>query len=283
MRTFAEREFGSPRRIYYLVEEDFVLREAAPTMTNGMKIAGAVTTLLLLLFGIRIYFAYRAHQGESDATTTAKAIAARPTLSDDDAVYLRKQRPDSLKDERELIGKTIWVSAGGQLDYFKDSGKHVDYAKPIDTLRGATPLVIKDVFEQVAPKGSRATFRIPAGQKHVLLAFTMPNSQDPKQLYATPVGYFDQGQYTFFSDEIFFYDDPHVLYKHWGPETWAHIDKHEAVLGMSENQVMMALGQVSKPSSDTMGDRSVEFDNDGHPIDVDFEHNKAVKITPEKQ
>jgi hypothetical protein len=123
-------------------------------------------------------------------------------------------------------------------------------------------------------------FRIAPGQRQVLLAFTMPNSSDPKQLYAVPVGNFDEGVYNFFTDEIFFYDDPHVLYKHWGPEMWAHIDKHEAVLGMSENQAMMALGQTITPHGDNVGDRSVTFDNNGHPVTIDFEHNQAVKITP---
>lgn len=250
-------------------------------MTSGLKIGLSVTGLALAILGTRIFFAYRAHEGDNGTVNTP--VAAEYKLTDDDAVFPRKLRPDSLKDERDLIGKTIWVSAGGQLDYFKDTGRHVDYAKPVDTLWAATPLDVKDVFEQVPPKSGKATFRIPAGQKHVLLAFTMPNSPDPKQLYATPVGYFDAGQYTFYTDEIMFYDDPHQLYKHWGPEVWSHVDKHEPTLGMSENQVMMAVGQVSKPSSDSTGNRTVEFDNNGHPINIVFEHNKAVKITPEKQ
>ena len=110
--------------------------------------------------------------------------------------FLRKERPDSLKDERELIGKTIWVSAGGQMDHYKDTGKHVDYAKPAGVLLGAEPLVIKDVFEEKAPANSRATFRIAPGQRQVLLAFTMPKSSDPNALYAVPVGNFDEGSTT---------------------------------------------------------------------------------------
>jgi hypothetical protein len=253
----------------------------ATTMDAGKKLALGGTALLIGLLGVRVYFAYRAHTDQSGPAQTQSID--EPALSDDDAVYPRKMRPDSLKDERELIGKTIWISAGGQLDYYKDSGKHVDYAKPVDTLHGAEPLEIKDVFEQVPPKAGRSTFRIPAGEKHVLLAFTLPNAADPKQLYATPVGYYEGGQYTLFSDEIFFYDDPHVLYKHWGPEVWSHVDKHEATLGMSENQVMMAIGQVSKPGGGEVGNRTVEYDNDGHPLEIEFEKGKAVKITPEKQ
>jgi len=209
----------------------------------------------------------------------ATETSARPKLSDDDTVFLRKQHPDSLKDERDLIGKTIWVSAGGQMDYYHYTSHHADYAHPVATLAGAEPLVVKDVFEQVPPKG-RAVSRIAAGERHVLLAFTMPKSSDPNALYAVPIGNYDNAAYTFLTDEIFFYDDPHVLYKHWGPDMWAHIDKHEAVVGMSENQAMMSLGQVINPSSDSTGNRSVTYDNNGHPIKIDFVDNKAVKVTP---
>jgi hypothetical protein len=249
-------------------------------MTKGLKIALAVLAAFVVAIGIEALWIHHRNTAAENSDAPRKDAYVKPTLSDDDAVYPRKLRPDSLKDERDLIGKTIWVSAGGQMDYYKDTGKHVDYAKPVGVLRGAEPLIIRDVFEEKAPANSRAVFRIAPGQRQVLLAFTMPNSADAKQIYAVPVGNFDEGVYNFFTDEIFFYDDPHVLYKHWGTEVWAHVDKHEPALGMSENQAMMALGQVLTPHGDNVGDRSVTFDNNGKPVTIDFEHNKAVKITP---
>jgi hypothetical protein len=249
-------------------------------MTNGMKVAlGFTAVLALAVGGELLWIRHRNYVDQHMAVASAHPYEVSRTLTEDDNVFLRKERPDSLADERTLIGKTIWVSAGGQMDYYKDTGKHVDYAKPVGTLLGAEPLIVKDVFEQVPPKTGRAVARIAAGQRHVLLAFTMPNSANPNQLYATPVGNYDGGMYNFLTDEIFFYDDPHVLYKHWGPEMWAHIDKHEPVLGMSENQAMMALGQVIDPHGETIGDRSVTYDNNGHPVTIDFVSNKAVKIT----
>lgn len=249
-------------------------------MTKGLKIAFAATGALVVAIGVEALWVHHRNTVAENTQVARKEQFVKPTMSEDDAVFLRKERPDSLKDERELIGKTIWVSAGGQMDYYKDTGKHVDYAKPVGVLLGAEPLVIKDVFEEKAPANSHAAFRIAPGERQVLLAFTMPKSSDTKQLYAVPVGNFDGGNYNFFTDEIFFYDDPHVLYKHWGPEMWAHIDKHEAVPGMSENQAMMSLGQVITPHGDNVGDRSVTFDNNGHPVTIDFQNNKAVKITP---
>jgi len=244
-------------------------------MENGKKIALAVSVAFVIAIGVRVGLIYKANHEDVPVTTTS----TKPKLSDDDMVFLRKQHPDSLKDERDLIGKTIWVSAGGQMDYYHYTSHHADYAHPVATLAGAEPLVIKDVFEQVPPKG-RAVSRISAGERHVLLAFTMPKSSDPNVLYAVPVGNYDNGSYTFLTDEIFFYDDPHVLYKHWGPEMWAHIDKHEAVVGMSENQAMMSLGQVITPSSDSIGNRTVRYDNNGHPIKIEFIDNKATSVTP---
>ncbi len=249
-------------------------------MTKGLKVGLAATAAFVVAVGAEMLWIHHRNVADQNAPAVRKNAYEETPLTQDQAVFLRKERPDSLKDERMLIGKTIWVSAGGQMDYYKDTAKHVDYAKPVGVLLGAEPLEIRDVFEEKAPANTRAVFRIAPGQRQVLLAFTMPKSDDPKQLYAVPVGNFDEGVYNFFTDEIFFYDDPHVLYKHWGAEMWAHVDKHEPVLGMSENQAMMALGQTITPHGDNVGDRTVTFDNDGHPVTIDFEHNKAVKITP---
>lgn len=248
-------------------------------MENGKKLAFGVTAVFILAIAVRVGLIYKANHEEAAPATNAWV---KPKLSDDDSVFLRKQRPDSLKDERGIIGKTIWVSAGGQMDFYHYANHHADYAHPVGTLSGAEPLVVKDVFEQVPPKSGRPVARIAAGQRHVLLAFTMPKSADPKAEYAVPVGHFYEGNYEFLSDEIFFYDDPHVLYKHWSADTWAHVDKHEVVPGMSENQAMMALGQVIVPSSDKMGDRTVTYNNNDHPIKIVFEKNKAISVTPEK-
>jgi hypothetical protein len=249
-------------------------------MSKNAKIFLAGTIVLLLAVGIRVGLIYKANHEDGPVKQAVEA----PAMTDDEAVMynLRKLRPDSLKDVRELIGKPLWVSAGGQMDYYQDAGNHVDYARPVGILQGATPMLVKGVFEQAAPKTGRAVFRIKPGQRHVLIAFTMPKSDTPTALYATPVGYFDSGQYTIYNDTLFFYDDPHELYKHWGTEMWSHIDKHEAAVGMNETQAMMALGQVIDPHGDEPGNRTVYFDNNTHPVSIEFRNGKAVRITPDK-
>lgn len=247
-------------------------------MTTGQKAAIGFTVLGILAIGVRVGLIYKANH---EPVAVPKDPYADRKVDPDDLVFLKKERPDSLKDEKALIGRTLWVSAGGQMDYYVDKGNHVDYAHPVGVLLGAQQLLVKGAFEEKAPSSGPAVARIPAGEKHVLLAFTMPGSSDPNALYASPVGNYDNGNYSLLNDQIFFYEDPHVLYKHWGPEMWSHIDKHEAVLGMNENQAMMSLGEVIKPDSDNTGDRDVTYDNNGKPLMIQFVKNKAVKITPE--
>jgi hypothetical protein len=235
-------------------------------MNNAVKAAIGGTVVLVLAVGGELLWL----RHERSAPVAVKA-PEREVIADDDLVFLKKKRPDSLKNVKELKGATVWVSAGGQLEYYPFVGHTAQYGKSAGTLLGAEPLIVKDAVEQVAPKA--ATFRIPGGDKQVLLVFTKPN--DTKE-YAVPVGYRQAGQYTFYTDEIFFYDDPHELYKHWGPEIWKAVDAHEVILGMNERQVELALGQVSKSTSKDYGNRMVVFANLGKPMAVTFVKNKVT-------
>jgi hypothetical protein len=239
-------------------------------MQSGAKAAIAGTIILLVAVGARIGMIYH----ERHAPTKLPAAAADQKLSDDDLVFLKKKRPDSMADIKTLYGTTVWVSAGGQIDYYALTGHHVEYGKSAGTLLGAQAMLIKDAVEQVAPKS--ATFRIPGGDRQVSLVFTLPQSSDPAKEYAVPVGYRQDGVYTFYTDEIFFYDDPHELYKHWGPEIWKAVDSHQVILGMNERQVELALGQVSSSVSQDYGNRVVIFSNMGHPMAVTFVNNKVT-------
>jgi len=245
-------------------------------MQSGAKAAIAGTIILLAAVGARIGMIYH----ERNAPTKLPAAAATEKLSDDDLVFLKKKRPDSMADIKTLYGTTVWVSAGGQLDYYPYASHRVDYGKSAGTLLGAQALLIKDAVEQVAPKS--ATFRIPGGDRQVSLVFTLPQSSDPAKEYATPVGYRQDGTYTFYTDEIFFYDDPHELYKHWGPEIWKAVDSHQVILGMNERQVELSLGQVSKSLSQDYGNRMVVFANLGHPMAVTFVNNKVTAFRPDQ-
>ena len=243
-------------------------------MTGGQKVAIAGVVAVLLAFGGET--AYLHHRDRVDAEDKP---AGKPAykMDPDDEVFLKQEHPMSLKDEKDLKGRTLWISAGGQMDYYPYNGHTVDYAHTQGVLLGAEPVVIETAVEQAAPKA--AAFRIPQGDKQVLLVFEKPG--DPKQ-YAVPVGFKQGSDYTFSTDQIFFYQDPHQLFSYWGPQVWAAIDRHQAIVGMNERQVQTALGQVSDPHGDTIGDRTVEYDNQGHPKVVVFRGGKAVSIVDGK-
>ena len=244
-------------------------------MTPGKRMAIGITLAMLLALAIRIAMIH--HERNAPGPEAPAATAA---VDPDELVFLKQQRPSSLADVKQLIGTTVWVSAGGQLDYYPCVGHRADYAHSAGTLLGAEPLAIKDAFEQVAPKS--ATFRIRGGDKQVLLAFTMPKSADPTKLYAVPVGFKEAGDYTFANDEIFFYDDPHQLFNHWGPKVWQAIDAHQVILGMNERQVELSLGQVSRSLSKEYGNRLVVFDNLGKPMAVTFVGNHVTAFRPDQ-
>jgi hypothetical protein len=244
-------------------------------MKSGVKAAIGATAVLILAVGGQLLYLHH----ERNAPVAVKA-PEREVIADDELVFLKKKRPDTLKDIKELDGSKLWVSAGGQMEFYPYVGHAVQYGKSAGTLLGAEPIVVKDAVEQVAPKA--ATFRIPGGDKQVLLVFTRPGSPDATKEYAVPVGYRQAGQYTFFTDEIFFYDDPHELYKHWGPEIWKAVDSHEVILGMNERQVELSLGQVSQSTSKDYGNRMVVFANMGKPMAVTFVKNKVTAFRPDQ-
>jgi hypothetical protein len=219
------------------------------------------------------------HHERNSAWTPAKPTL-QGTTDPDDLVFLKRQRPSSLADVKQLTGTTLWVSAGGQMDYYPYAAHHADYSKTSGTLLGAEPIFIKDAFEQITPKS--VTLRIPHGDKQVLLSFTMPKSADPTKEYAVPVGYKKGGDYTFITDDIFFYSDPHELYKHWSPQVWQAVDSHQVILGMNERQVQLSLGQIFKSGSEGYGDRVSIFYNLGKPIDVTFVKNHVAAFRPDQ-
>jgi hypothetical protein len=244
-------------------------------MKAVQKAAIGGTVVLLLAVGGEVAWLHH------ERNAPGPQVATQETPVDpDDLVFLKKERPSSMADVKELDGKTIWVSAGGQMDYYPYAARRANYAKSVGTLLGAEPLAVKDAFEQVAPKP--ATVRIPGGDKQVLLVFTMPKSADAKAEYAVPVGYQQGADFEFYTDEIFFYDDPHELYKHWGPQIWQAVDAHQVILGMNERQVELSLGQVSKSTSTDYGNRMVVFSNLGKPMAVTFVKNQVTAFRPDQ-
>ncbi|HEX5435240.1 MAG TPA: hypothetical protein VFY05_13465 [Candidatus Angelobacter sp.] len=52
---------------------------------------------------------------------------------------------------------------------------------------------------------------------------------------------------------------------------------------MNELQAGFALGTSANVSSGDYGNRSIEYTNNGNPVKVTFENNRATSVEPEKK
>ncbi len=107
-----------------------------------------------------------------------------------------------------------------------------------------------------------------------------PSSRCPAatSLYATAIGAIDASQEEYFSDILFFYDDPHTIYDNWPKNVWAAIDAHQVLPGMSELQTRMSIGQKTHSDGSSEGNRTVTYDQAGKTWTVTFVDNKATTI-----
>jgi hypothetical protein len=233
------------------------------------KIIGLITLGVLLIAGVRVYFIWR----ERTAPMAQQAVPAERKVTADDLVQPRKLYIDDLKSAKALTSKSVWIQAGYQLDYYPYAGHHIDFAHLAGLLPSAQQLDVQDVIEAKAPKTEKS--RIPAGDQQVFLIFKEPG--DTKE-YATPIGYAQGSDSKYYCDDVFFYDDPHQMYKHWPPDFWQAIDHHQAKPGMSELQVMMALGNVQQSDSSDYGNRTVHYDVGGKSFTVSFDKDKATTV-----
>jgi hypothetical protein len=230
--------------------------------------------LLVLLFVRLVFIFYQRHEAQ-------KPVEKKITYSSnmDDYVIPPKIHPYDLKSaEKELVGKTIWVRAGNSVHYYPYSS--ASHAADLKHEKGLLPplakLQVKQVFLQRTHAGNLAEGQVAVVQKQILAAFQMANEPDT---YAVPIGAATGDDFNFTANDLFFFTDPHELYKHWPPETWQAIDNHEVKPGMNEIQVSMALG-TSATGSGEYGNRTLEFTNNDHPVTVTFEKNRAVSVTP---
>jgi hypothetical protein len=74
-------------------------------MQNGVKAAIGATVVLVLAVGVRVGLIYR----ERNAPGVEVKAPEREKIADDDLVFLKKKRPSSMADMKDLVGTTVWV------------------------------------------------------------------------------------------------------------------------------------------------------------------------------
>ncbi len=198
---------------------------------------------------------------------------ARPkveaSLKADYYVTPKKLHPYDLKSARQLTEQPVWVKLGYYHTYYPyDIPAHkTDFAHEAGMLGPLQKLEIKDVVTDVSPKAP--------GTKQVMATFDLEG-----KTYAVPIGIEKDGDFKIYSDEIFFIEDPHELYKHWPAEVWKAIDEHRVEPGMSELQASFAIGAGIPEGSGDYGFRTLHYAAGGKPVTITFENDKAVEIKP---
>ena len=235
-----------------------------------------ILLLCIVIAGARAaYIVYKRHEalkGESQPKVDAP-------LKADYYVTPKKLRPYDLKSARQLTQQPAWVKLGYYHTYYpyNASAHKTDFAHEAGTLGPLQKLDIKDVVTEAAPKA--------AGTKQILAVFRLVGSSDGQsdgnenaKTYAVPIGVEKGVDFECHSDDIFFIEDPRVLYKHWPDDVWKAVDEHRVLPGMNELQTSFSLGVGRSEGSGDYGSRTLHYANGGHPVTVTFENDKVVDI-----
>src|SRR5882757_3429473 len=130
----------------------------------------------------------------------------------DDYVTPRKIVPyDVASAKKELVGKPLWVKTGNILPYYAyDSAAHgVNFKKKVGLLPPLAKLQIKDVVLQREPVALKPG-QISVVQKQIMAVF---EKEGQPGTFAVTFGLNTSDDYQFSANEVFFFEDPHQLYK----------------------------------------------------------------------
>ena len=181
----------------------------------------------------------------------------------------KKLYPYDLKSARQLTQQPAWVKEGYRYFYYPYDRvrRRADFAHDAGLLGPIEKLDIRDVVTDITPGAH--------DQRQVVAIF-----EKGGKIYSVPIGVLKGRDYQIYSDEMFFIQDPHQLYKVWPKEVWEAIDQHQAKPSMDEVQVSFALGMGVPQPSDDPDVKTVKFPNGGKPVEITFRKGRAADIRP---
>jgi len=205
---------------------------------------------------------------ERHAPAPSPAAQPQTALDPDYYVIPKKLHAYDVKTARAgLVGHSTWVREGYKFTYYRydSSRRHTDFAHPAGLLLPLEQLDIRDVVQTLPPA---------AGELPQIVAVFEKGGQD----FAVPIGARRGEDYTIYADDMLFFEDPHQLYRHWAPQVWQAVDRHQVQPGMNEIQASFALGMgVPQPAGGQPG-KTVVYPNGGNQITVIFRAGKAAEI-----
>lgn len=228
-----------------------------------------ITLITLTIGGIYLLIVFEKRRNPG----TAQQNNPEQQLTPDDVAEVRAMFPTSFDDVLKLQNTSVWMKNGYTMPYFPFEGGRIVFAKSAGVIPSAQRLDIKKVIKAAAP--AQADDGISHGSRQAFAVFALPGGTN---LYATAIGVIDGSQEQYFSDILFFYDDPHTIYDNWPKSVWAAIDAHQVLPGMSELQTRMSIGQKIQSDSTSEGNRTVTYDQAGKTWTVTFVNNKATTI-----
>jgi hypothetical protein len=227
------------------------------------KLQVFLVAAIVLAGGRAAYVVYERREAMKEDAKPRQETA----LKADYYVTPKKLHPYDLKSARQLTEQPVWVKVGYQLTYYPyDQERHkADFGHEAGTLLPLQKLAIQDVLTGVSPLAPEI--------KQVLACFSVEGKS-----YAVPIGAEKGSDFRIYSDDIFFIEDPHELYKHWPADVWTKIDAHEVQAGMTELQAIFAIGIGIPQGSGDYGSRTLHYANGGKPLAITFRNDKAVEI-----
>lgn len=219
----------------------------------------------IVIAGVRAgYIIYQRHEGYVAAEKQQQARSLGYS-NQDYYVTPKKLHPYDLRSAQQLTQQPVWVKEGYRYTYYRyvPVVKKVDFVHEQGTLGPLERLDIKDVLAVAGP----------GGRKQVVALFDKDGHD-----YAVPIGFESDGQYKIYSDEMFYIEDPHQLYKHWPPDIWQAVDQHEVKPGMNELQADFAIGMGVPDPGATSEEKTVHYPNGGKPLVVTYRDGKAAEI-----
>ncbi len=231
--------------------------------------AAIMTLMTLAIGGIYLWtvFEHRRNPGVQPNTNPEQ------NLTRDDAAPVRMTFPTSFDDIVKLQATSVWMKNGYSMPYYPFENGRIAFAQPAGVIPPAQRLEIKKAIKAEAP--ADVDDGIDHGTRQAFVVFSLPGSPS---LYATVVGAIDAGQEQYFSDVLFYYDDPHSIYDYWPKNVWAAVDAHQVIPGMSELQTQMSIGHNQHTEISSEGNRTVTYDQAGKKWTVTFVNDKATSI-----
>jgi len=176
----------------------------------------------------------------------------------------KKLYPYDVKSAKQLTEQPVWAKEGYKYTYYPYDAarKRTDFAHEAGLLLPIERLEIKDVVADAA-----------AGKRQVMAVFEKEGKS-----YAVPIGFENDGQYKIYSDEMFYVEDPHELYKHWPADVWQAVEQHQVKPGMNELQADFAVGMGVPDAGASSDEKTVRYPNGGKPLVVTYHDGKAGEI-----